>query len=201
MNAAPPTPHSVPAPTPLSQDQIAEGMELGRRHARGVRRAATVARLVCSVVGHSPSSHSPRSRAASLATGLTSRWALPSLASNSMNSRAPTNSARLTTQSQTPGEFGQVVSRHRRGRVRRVELVRTITAVSPRCLWRLYRQRQVDAMLVDIAFGHANRLGQRRRRRPRHLLAYRGVLRQAKTVRVFRERTPAWVIEVLAKAG
>lgn len=199
MNATPPAPKAVPAPTPLSRDQIAE-IELGRRHARNVRRAAAVA----SISGWTLAVFA----LSSLPMGFFGDWpalgiglALAGVAFNELKGadqlrqfdvRAPKRLA-----------YGQLFLG---------------IAIAGYAAWKWYAQSrrsplaayggstgsaEVDAMLVDITDSVTPIIW--------GSVAFLGLLTcwltaayyasKSKTVRVFRERTPPWVIEVLAKAG
>ncbi len=199
MNTTPPTPRSVPAPTPLSQDQIAE-IELGRRHARSVRRAATVA----SISGWSLAVFA----LATLASGVFGNW--PDLAVGIALVGVAFNELKGADQLRT---FDPRVPR-------RLALGQVLLGivVAAYAAWNWYAQSrrspldayggstgsaEVDAMLVDITdsvtpivWGSVAVVGL-----VTCWLTAAYYASKAKTVRVFRERTPAWVIEVLAKAG
>jgi hypothetical protein len=199
MTSTPPTPPVVPAPAPLSHDQISE-IELGRRHARRIRRAATVA----SISGWSLAFFA----LVTLAGGVFGNW--PDLAIGVALAAVAFNELK----------GAEHLRAFDPGAPKRLALGQVFlgVAVVAYAGWNWYVQSrrsplaayggstgsaEVDAMLVDITdsitpivWGSVAVVG---------LLtcwltaAY--YASKSKTIRVFRERTPPWVIEVLAKAG
>ncbi len=197
MSNTPPTPPVAPAP--LSHDQIAE-IELGRRHARRVRRAATVA----SISGWSLAVFA----LATLASGVFGNW--PDLAVGIALAAVAFNELKGADQLRA---FDQRVPR----RLALGQLILGV-AIAGYAGWKWYEQSrssplapyggttgsaEVDAMLIDITdsispiiWGSVAVVGLLT-----CLLTAAYYASKAKTVRIFRERTPAWVVEVLAKAG
>lgn len=199
MSSTPHTPRAVPAPTPLSPDQIAE-IELGRRHARRIRRAAVVA----SMSGWTLAVFA----LATLASGVFGNW--PDLAVGIVLAAVAFNELKGADQLRA---FDQSAPR----RLALGQLILGV-AIAAYAAWKWYEQSrrsplaayggstgsaEVDAMLIDITdsitpiiWGSVAIVG---------IItcwltaAYYASKTQA--VRIFRERAPAWVIEILAKAG
>lgn len=199
MSTTPTPQRVVPAPTPLSPDQIAE-IELGRRHARSIRRAATIA----SISGWTLAVFA----LFSLPMGLFGDW--PSLmigivlAGVAFNELKGADRLRaFDTKAPKRLALGQLFLG---------------IAIAAYAAWKWYEQSrsspldayggstgsaEVDAMLIDITdsvtpivWGGVAFVGLFT-----CWLTAAYYASKSKTVRVFRERTPAWVIEVLAKAG
>lgn len=195
MSTTPHTPRAVPAPTPLSPDQIAE-IELGRRHARRIRRAA----MVASMSGWTLAVFA----LFSLPMGLFGDW--PSLGIGAALAGVAFNELKGADRLR---QFDVRAPK----RLARGQLFLGI-AIAGYAAWNWYAQihnrsqssfgdSDVDAMfnnyvetITPIVWGSIAIVG---------LLtcwltaAY--YASKSKTVRIFRERTPPWVIEVLAKAG
>ena len=183
------------SPAPLSHDQLAE-IELGRRQARTIRLTATVA----SISGWSLALFA----LATLASGVFGNW--PDLAVGIALAAVAFNELKGADQL-------RAFEPHVPKRLALGQLVLGVVIVAY-AAWNWYAQihnssrsssgsAEVDALVSDyveaftpIVWGGVAIVGV-----VTCWLTAAYYASKARTVRVFRERTPPWVIEVLAKAG